>query len=270
MYRYLIILSLLFVMFGCAREVELDKMADYYEEEGDVLMAQGKYGKAAQWYEQALVRAESPEYAAKIQLSLADSYFLAGKYEDAIPVYEVYLDVYRDLDTARLATVRVGLAYFNLVKYASRDQTYTKRSLEYLEQVRDRYPELVEEYQVDVRIYLLRERLARKEMLIAKYYARILKPEPEMLRYKYIIANYPDTIYYGEAVNRLTKLLLKTGKHNEALYYINQLKEIEPDSKYIKTCQKRYDNYMKKAEKLAAKEAEKKKELEEKNKKDNK
>ena len=92
MARFLYILLIIFALYGCAKEVELDKPASYYEEMGDSLASEGKFVKAAERYEQALVRAESPEYAATIQLALADSYFLAGKYIDAIPIYEVYLE----------------------------------------------------------------------------------------------------------------------------------------------------------------------------------
>lgn len=262
MARILYILFIIFALYGCAKEVELDKPATYYEEMGDTLASEGKYAKAAERYEQALVRAESPEYAATIQLALADSYFLAGKYTDAIPVYEVYLEVYKGWESAKLATVRVGLAYFNLVRYASQDQTNTERALYYLEEVKNKYPDLVEEYDVNLRIYLLRERLAKKEMQIAFYYARILEPEPEFLRYKYVITHYSDTIYYGEAVYKVVKLLLKKDELNEAEYYLLKLMSDDKDNKYVEKTQKIIDKYKVKKEKehlKALKESEKNK-----------
>ena len=249
MARFLYILLIIFALYGCAKEVELDKPATYYEEMGDELASNGKYAKAAERYEQALVRAESPEYAATIQLALADSYFLAGKYVDAIPVYEVYLEVYKGWETAKLATVRVGLAYFNLVRYASQDQTNTERALFYLEEVKKKYPDLVEEYDVDIRIELLRERLAKKEMQIAQYYARILKPEPEFLRYKYVVTHYSDTIYYGKAVYKVVKLLLKKDELNEAEYYLLKLISDDKENEYVAKTQKLIDKYKEKKEK---------------------
>ena len=67
---------IIYIISLCKKEVEVDKPAEYYEEMGDSLAIEGKYLKAAERYEQALVRAESPEYVASIQLALADSYFL--------------------------------------------------------------------------------------------------------------------------------------------------------------------------------------------------
>lgn len=211
---------------------------------GDSLASEGKFVKAAERYEQALVRAESPEYAATIQLALADSYFLAGKYIDAIPIYEVYLEVYQGWESAKLATVRVGLAYFNLVRYASQDQTNTERALFYLEEVKNKYPDLVEEYDVDLRIQLLRERLAKKEMQIAFYYARILKPESEILRYKYVVTHYSDTIYYGEAVYKVVKLLLEKDELDEAEYYLLKLISDDKENKYVEKTQELIYKYI--------------------------
>lgn len=257
MARFLYIIIIIFAIYGCAKEVELDKPATYYEEMGDTLASEGKYAKAAERYEQALVRAESPEYAATIQLALADSYFLAGKYIDAIPVYEVYLEVYQGWESAKLATVRVGLAYFNLVRYASQDQTNTERALFYLEEVKKKYPDLVEEYDVDLRIQLLRERLAKKEMQIAFYYARILEPEPEFLRYKYVVTHYSDTIYYGEAVYKVVKLLLKKDELQEAEYYLLKLISDDKENKFVAKTQKLIDKYKEKKEKERLKALEK-------------
>lgn len=253
MARVLYIVLIIFALYGCAKEVELDKPASYYEEMGDTLASEGKYARAAERYEQALVRAESPEYAATIQLALADSYFLAGKYIDAIPVYEVYLEVYQGWESAKLATVRVGLAYFNLVRYASQDQTNTERALYYLEEVKNKYPDLVEEYDVDLRIQLLRERLAKKEMQVAFYYARILEPEPEFLRYKYVVTHYSDTIYYGEAVYKVVKLLLKKDELQEAEYYLLKLISDDKENKYVVKTQKLIDKYKEKKEKESLK-----------------
>lgn len=257
MARFLYIIIIIFAIYGCAKEVELDKPATYYEEMGDILASEGKYAKAAERYEQALVRAESPEYAATIQLALADSYFLAGKYIDAIPVYEVYLEVYQGWESAKLATVRVGLAYFNLVRYASQDQTNTERALFYLEEVKKKYPDLVEEYDVDLRIQLLRERLAKKEMQVAFYYARILEPEPEFLRYKYVVTHYSDTIYYGEAVYKVVKLLLKKDELQEAEYYLLKLISDDKENKFVAKTQKLIDKYKEKKEKERLKALEK-------------
>ncbi len=249
MKKLLYLSLLLFILSACAKEVEVDKPAEYYEEIGDSLAIEGKYLKAAERYEQALVRAESPEYVASIQLALADSYFLGGKYDEAIPAYEVYLEVYKGWDNTKLATVRLGLAYFNIVRYASQDQTNTEKALYYLKEVKNKYPELVEEYDVDIRISLLMDRLAKKEMIIGNYYSRILKSEPSLLRYKYVIAHYKDTSYYGEAVYKAVKILLKQDNFDEAKGLAADLEIYDKENKYSKKTNKLIEKYSNKKEK---------------------
>ncbi len=249
MRKILYALLLILIASGCAKEIEVDKPAEYYETLGDELSEQGKYLKAAEKYEQALVRAETPEHVASLQLALADNYFLGGKYIEAIPVYEVYLEVYKGWEDVKLATVRVGLAYFNLVRYASQDQTNTERALYYLEEVKSKYPDLVEEYDVNIRISLLRERLAKKEMIIGNYYGRILKPDPQLLRYKYVIKHYSDTIYYGQAVYKACKILLKQDKLDEAKGYAADLALKDETNEYVKKTNKIILKYEEKRQK---------------------
>ena len=250
MQKLLIIALLSVLAFGCAKEVELEKAQDYYEHEGNLLAAQGKYKEATEWYDQALIRAESPEYAAKIQLLLADSYYLAEMYEAAIPIYEVYVDIYKDLYYAKLARVRLGLSYFNLVEYASRDQTNTAKALETFLYVKEHYPELVADYRIDERIVLLRERLAKKEWIIAKYYKRILKPNSAKKRYKLIMDTYKDTKYYELSVMKYVPLSLKENMLSDAIDACKELASINSNSKNIKKCNDLIEKYEKKQAKL--------------------
>ena len=102
----------------------------------------------------------------------------------------------------------------------------------------------MEEYDVDLRIQLLRERLAKKEMQIAFYYARILKPESEILRYKYVVTHYSDTIYYGEAVYKVVKLLLEKDELDEAEYYLLKLISDDKENKYVEKTQELIYKYI--------------------------
>ena len=148
------------------------------------------------------------------------------------------------------ATVRLGLVYFNIVRYASQDQTNTEKALYYLKEVKNKYPELVEEYDVDIRISLLMDRLAKKEMIIGNDYSRILKSEPSLLRYKYVIAHYKDTSYYGEAVYKAVKILLKQDNFDEAKEVSHcHFKIYDKENKYSKKTNKLIEKYSNKKEK---------------------
>ena len=233
--QYAVVFALAAVFIaGCAEKAVQEHDAVFYKELGDDYMAKKKYRKSIEAYENALMRAESPDLAGEIQLSLANSYFLYKKYNDAIPIYETYIDVYAGLPSADIAYLRLGLSHYELIERPGRDQTDTNSALNYFGKVKERRPDMYKEFALEEKTKLLLERLAKKELIVGKYYARILKREPAILRYKYLIEKYPDSEYYTEAAFRLAKLLIKEGKADEAATYVTLLKMKRPDDKYAR------------------------------------
>lgn len=237
---YLFIIAILLSAAACAKPVETESESVYYKSLGDEYFAEKKYRNAITSYENALARAESPEEASLIQLALANSYFLSKQYLDAIPVYEVYLDYYGESPDANLALLRIGLAHYNLMRRPSQDQTQTVTALSYFEKVKARSPEIAREYDLDEKIANIRKRLADKEYIIARYYGRILEYRPSMLRYKYLVDNYPDSQRYEISIYRVVKLLLKLNNVDEAKNYFTLIKMKFPESKHIKEIDKEF------------------------------
>lgn len=264
----------LFGLYSCGRQVETEHEAGYYKEIGDEYFAEKKYRNAISSYENALMRAESPEDASKIQLALANSYFLSKQYVDAIPVYEVYLDYYGNSPEADLAILRIGMAHYNLMRRPPQDQTQTLTALKYFEQIKERSPALVKEYDLDAKIADIHARLAEKEYIIARYYGRILEHRSSMLRYKYLVDHYPESDRFQLSSYRLIKLLLRFDDVNEAENYFTLLKSRFPESKYIKDAMKAFEDKAKedakKAEIAKKEEAKKQEELKKDNQTDKK
>lgn len=232
-------------LYSCSKPVQTEHEAGYYKEVGDEYFSEKKYRNAIDSYENALMRAETPDDASRIQLALANSYFLSKQYADAIPVYEVYLDYYGSSKEADLAILRIGMAHFNLMRRASQDQTQTLTALKYFEQVKERNPELTKEYDLDQKISDIKQRLAEKEYIIARYYGRIWEKGPEMRRYKYLVDNYPESRRYELAAYRLVKLLIFSGDTNEAENYFTLLKSKFPESEYIEKINKDFEDKIK-------------------------
>ena len=227
---------------GCARPIEVERDAAFYKELGDEYQSNKKYKKAISAYENALMRAENPEIAAEIQLALADSYFLYEEYNEAIPVYEVYLDVYSALPTADLAYLRLGLSHYELINTAGRDQRDTLAAMKYFELIRERNPLMFEENKLAEKMIYMRNLLAEKELFVGTYYARIRQYGPAVLRFQYLIETYPHSECYDEGVYRLVKALKKSNRLDEAYGYVTLLKMKHPESKYVKKTEKLLEN----------------------------
>lgn len=242
MQKYLLFILILITAFvqGCAKPVETEHESVYYKELGDEYFAEKKYKEAVKAYENALMRAESPEEASQIQLALANSYFFLEEYIEAIPVYEVYLDYYGDAPEANIAILRIGLAHYYLISTNSRDQTETEMALKYFEQLKTRDPALAKDHNLDAKIVEVRSRLAEKEYIVARYYGRIWEDKPSMLRYKYLVDHYPESDRVEISLYRLIGLLIKFDRLDEADYYFNQLKKRFPQSSYISNLEKKF------------------------------
>lgn len=239
---FALLLCVIFVA-GCSKPIEVERDAAFYKELGDEYQRDKKYKKAISAYESALMRAENPEMAAEIQLALADSYFLYEEYNDAIPVYEVYLDVYSALPSADLAYLRLGLSHYELINAAGRDQQDTLAAMKYFELIKERNPLMFEENQLGEKMIYMRNLLAKKELFVGKYYARIRQYGPAILRFQHLIETYPQSECYDEGVYRLVKALKKSNRLDEAYGYVTLLKMKHPDSKYVKKTERLLKNH---------------------------
>lgn len=231
LYGTLLLIILSSVITGCGKSVETERDAEFHKDLGDKYLVDKNYKAAITSYENALMRAETPEIAAAIQLNLANSYFFSKKYSDSIPVYETYLDVYSDSKEADLAFVRLGLSYYELQGRVGRDISQAEAALGYFNTIKTRSPQLATEYEIDEKIHAIKEIMAKKEMIVAKYYVRIFKPEPAILRYKYLLEHYPDSKIFPEASFRLIKLLAENDP-DEASNYLTLLMMKYPDNRY--------------------------------------
>ncbi len=226
----LLISCLLLAMFGCAKPIETERSAAYYRDLGDTLYIEGDYDKAAEAYENALLRAETPNEAARIQLALANSYYYDKSYKEAIPVYEVYLDIYTNTPQSARAYLNVGLSYYELKPSYKKDSTFIIKSRDYINNAIVRDPSLLTD-DIQILLVAIQEELARKELAIATYYGMILKKEPRILRLIYISENYSDTQVYPKAAKQLVELLAKEGRVEEAVAYYEQLAIAHPNIK---------------------------------------
>lgn len=254
-----LIITFLFLTFisSCAKDgIEIDREAEFYRLEGQNYAAKKKYGKAAEYYEQALSRADTPDYAERVQLALADSYFLNGDYVEAIASYELFIDVYKDSAEYPLALSHLAIAYYNIVRSVKKDQTYAERSMQYLLEIKKNYPSYVKPFNVDQRIKVLRNHLAEREYSIARYYWRILKTDSEIERYRYVVENYSDTKFFSESCYLLIdRLLNKKNLLDEAeSYYDLQKNTVSLNDKYLSKSAKEIAAYKEKqAKKLLKK-----------------
>lgn len=233
---FLAMVLTLLIFTGCGKKPEQNKPADVWLKEGLNYFEKGKYKKAAEAFEQSILEADNPEIAAQAQLFLADSYFFLEQFDEAIPSYEEYIEIYPDNEYAKQALYRLALCYYKQIDTIDRDKTSIVKALENFQNLKNRFPEYSKTKGADDKIKELREMLAEREYYVAKFYLRTKKFKAAEMRFKTILEQYSDTeIYPKAAVDFAEYLLEHTNNKAEAISLLSQILKNENGKKYLKS-----------------------------------
>jgi len=157
-----------------------------------------------------------------------------GKYPEAIASGQRYVTLYPSTPDAAYAQYLVGLSYFRQIPDVTRDQRETRRAIEAMEEVKQRWPE--SEYVVDAeaKIRFARDQLAGKEMQVGRYYLERREYIAAVKRFRYVVERYSNTRHVEEALARLTEAYYAMGLTSEAQTAAAVLGQNYPDSQWYK------------------------------------
>ena len=175
-------------------------------------------------------------------LGIGDSYYGEGTVETylrAIDEFERFLSFYPLHPRADYAQYKLGMAHYNQMRRAERDQTETQAAIEALEIFVERYPnsELMDEGRVKLREAL--DRYSQSEFLVGRFYYRFKMWGGAIERFKGILDNDPgftnrDAVYF-----HLAESLFTTDRKVEALPYFERLVEEFEESEYLEATRAR-------------------------------
>jgi outer membrane protein assembly factor BamD len=155
-------------------------------------------------------------WARRAQLMSSFSYYAARNYNQAIQSAQRFLSIHPGNKDAPYAYYLIALCYYEQVSDVDRDQAITKQALDALTEVDRRFPRT--QYAADARLKLdlVRDHLAGKEMEIGRLYERSGKWLAAQIRFTNVIENYATTSHTPEALYRLTETSLALGLPEEA------------------------------------------------------
>lgn len=167
----------------------------------------------------------------RAQLAIADLHFKKRDFEQARFAYEEFRDLHPRHPDMDYVTWRIGLSvYKRASKFAGRDQAATQTAVNVWSGFERRFPE--SEHREDVTGLLAkgRERLARKELYVAKFYLRREAYRSVQGRAQGIVQRYPQSNAATEAYALLGMALHATGDVDQASQVRAKLAETAPDS----------------------------------------
>jgi outer membrane protein assembly factor BamD len=225
---------------ACASDNDVD-LATYVEqtEPADVLYNQGLANLEAGRLKEATKKFDAvdrqhpySEFARKSMVMSAFSDYRQGKYDEAINAGKRYVQLYPSTPDAAYAQYIVGLSYFRQIRDVTQDQKESRRAIEAMEEVVNRWPdsEYVEDAKAKIRF--ARDQLAGKEMQIGRYYLERREYLAAIKRFRYVVEQYPNTRQVEEALARLTEAYYAMGLTSEAQTAAAVLGHNYPDSQW--------------------------------------
>lgn len=155
-------------------------------------------------------------WARRAQLMGAFSYYLNRDYTESIASAQRFLAVHPGNRDAPYAYYLIGLSYYEQIQDVTRDQKITQQALDSLGELTRRYPN--SKYAADARlkIDLVRDHLAGKEMEIGRFYETRGQWLAAVMRFRTVVDQYQTTTHVPEALMRLTESYLALGVPEEA------------------------------------------------------
>jgi len=155
-------------------------------------------------------------WARRAQLMSAFSYYAARDYTKSVEAAQRFLSIHPGNKDAAYAYYLIAMCYYEQISDVSRDQKDSQQALAALNDVVRRFPGSRYAEDASLKIDLVTDHLAGKEMDIGRFYERSGKWLAAEIRFRNVIANYQTTSHVPEALYRLVETNLSLGLTDEA------------------------------------------------------
>ena len=228
---YILLLSLSIFLTSCNKEKKISvineddinlQMISLYEEgyeellNGDILYAANKFNDAELIFPQS-------EWAPMASLMAAYAYYSQDYYFEAIDQIESYMKKYPNHINMDYAHFILAMCYYENIVDEKRDLQPLLKSKKEFELIITEYPNTDFALDAKFKLELIEDRLAGKEMFVARHYLKSKKWIPAINRFKTILENYETTVYVEEALYRLVEINYRIGLIDESKKYANLL-----------------------------------------------
>jgi len=221
---FIVIAALALSVGGCAHFKKKNKTdLSYVERPVDLLYSTGadqldrrNWNAAVDYFREVERQHPYSEWSRRAILMTAFAHYESGQYAEAVGDADRFISLYPGNASAAYAYYLKGVCYFEQIIDVGRDQAATEQTLAGLREVVRRFPH--SEYAADSRlkIDMVNDQLAGKEMTIGRWYLRQGDTLAAINRFKTVIDRYQTTTHAPEALYRLVEANLTLGLLDEA------------------------------------------------------
>ncbi|HEX9931504.1 MAG TPA: outer membrane protein assembly factor BamD, partial [Allosphingosinicella sp.] len=163
----------------------------------------GLYTQAAALFDEVERQHPYSVWARRAQLMSAFSYYAAKDHTKSIDSARRFLSIHPGNRDAPYALYLIALNYYEQIRDVTLDQATTRQAMDALNEVIRRYPST--RYAADARLKLdlVRDHLAGKEMEVGRFYATRGQWLAASMRFRNVVEQYQTTTHTPEALMRL-------------------------------------------------------------------
>ena len=208
---------------ACAGNGKKKPRLVYEERPVELLYATGadrldrrQWNQAVNYFQEVERQHPYSEWSRRSILMQAYAHYQGNDYPEAIADADRFIQLYPGNPTAAYAHYIKAICYFEQIVDVNRDQAATGQALSALRDVVQRYPRT--EYAADARlkIDMVNDQLAGKEMTIGRWYLNQGDTLAATNRFKTVVDRYQTTSHTPEALYRLVESYLTLGLLEEA------------------------------------------------------
>jgi len=227
MLRLFFLLSFFMSMPADAKRKRLS-VKDQYEL-GLKYMRRGMYIKSIEQFNKVRNYHRDDPHSVKAELAIGDVYFKKREWDLARMAYDDFARMHPRHPDLDYVSYRIGMASFKKVsRRVGRDQTHTQHALSAWTGFAARYPESKHLEEVEKRAKICRERLAMKEIWVARFYKRRAAWNAVIRRTDGVMYKYQDSDHLAKALTLFGEASAWEGKEDEANGAVLRLKADNP------------------------------------------
>ncbi len=179
-------------------------------------LQRGSYADSAKLFDEVERQHPYSIWARRAQLMSSFSHYMARDFTAAISSAQRFLTLHPGNQDAPYAHYLIAMSYYEQLQDVTNDQTSTQQALDAFGELIRRYPQ--SRYAADgrMRVDLLSDQLAGREMEVGRFYERSGRWLAANLRFRNVIEKYQTSSHTPEALHRLVETYLALGIPAEA------------------------------------------------------
>lgn len=230
-------LCTLTLLQGCA-ELKLNKSTDELYRDGEVSFQKGKYEDAVIQWRRVKESFPPPELSARVEINIADAYFLNKDYIEAAAEYENFRKLHPNHELMGYALYGQGLSNFKQIKGIDTDQTPVKNALSLFESYTKLYPGGANLPDVQARIVDCRDKQLQYELYVGKFYLRTGFYPAAIARFEEALKGFGDLPRSDETLFYLGSAYVENGQKPKGQEVYTRLLKEHATSSFVPEAKK--------------------------------